>query len=154
VPVSDRYHKRAAAQFRQPERQHAANIREQPLPATNLMSTREVIEQYLDRLHRKDGWQDSFASDISFASFVSPMRRLNGREEVLHGARIFYGMIASFTTRDFIVEGDRACVTNHYELQPPGGKPFSSDVAEVYLVRDGKIKALEIYFDMTPYPRP
>jgi len=62
-------------------------------------------------------------------------------------------MILSLDVRSLVVEGDRACATTHYQLQPPAGLVFASDVAEVFVVQDGRISSLEIYFDPTPYPR-
>ena len=48
----------------------------------------------------------------------------------------------------------RACALARYELQAPGGSAFQSHVAELFEVRDGKIKLLEIYFDSAPFPKP
>ena len=51
------------------------------------------------------------------------------------------------------VDGEKACALTHYELQPPGGNAFSSDVAEIFTVRNGKIDSFDIYFDSTPFPK-
>ena len=40
-----------------------------------------------------------------------------------------------------------------YELQPPVGPAFGSDVAEVFAVHNGKIKSFDIYFDSSPFPK-
>jgi ketosteroid isomerase-like protein len=40
-----------------------------------------------------------------------------------------------------------------YELQPPVGPAFSSDVAEIFGVQDGKITSFEIYFDSAPFAK-
>ena len=117
------------------------------------MSTRETIEAYFDSLRRKDAWENYFADTLVFASFVSPPKRVEGRAAFLEATKGFYRMIASLDVRTLVVEGDRACATTRYQLQPPSGPPFRSDVAEVFVVQNGRIASLEIYFDPTPYPR-
>jgi ketosteroid isomerase-like protein len=117
------------------------------------MNTRETIEAYFSSLRRNDGWQNYFSDDLAFASFVSPVKHVNGRAAFLEATKGFYHMIASLDLRTLIVESDRACATTRYRLQPPSAPAFESDVAEVFIVRDGRIASLEIYFDPTPYPR-
>ena len=117
------------------------------------MTERETIEGYFRSLARKDGWERCLADDLAFTSRVSPMKQVSGRAAFLESTRGFYGMIASLEVRDVIVDGHRACVTTRYQLQPPAGPAFTSDVAELFEVRDGLIRSLEIYFDPTPFPR-
>ena len=93
------------------------------------------------------------ADDLVFTSFVNPATRVSGRPAFLEATRGFYGMIASLEVRDLLVDQDRACATTRYELQPPVGPAFTSDVAEMFAVRDGRICAFEIYFDSAPFPR-
>ena len=49
----------------------------------------------------------------------------------------------------------RVQVTNAqvYEVRGKDGGTFTSDVAEIFTVRDGKIDSLAIYFDTAPYAR-
>lgn len=56
--------------------------------------------------------------------------------------------------RDLLVDGPKGCALTRYELQPPGGAAFHSDVGEVFQGRDGKITSFEIYFDGSPFPKP
>jgi ketosteroid isomerase-like protein len=53
-----------------------------------------------------------------------------------------------------VSENDRVIALTHYRLQPPNGlMGFESDVAEAFVVRDGKIADFRIYFDSAPYPK-
>jgi ketosteroid isomerase-like protein len=117
------------------------------------MTTRDTIDGYFRALERKDGWESFLADDLAFTSFVSPTKQVGGRAAFLESTRGFYGMIESLEVRDMLVDGDRACVTTRYRLQPPAGPAFTSDVAELFAVRDGRIGSLEIYFDPAPFPR-
>jgi hypothetical protein len=38
-------------------------------------------------------------------------------------------------------------------LEPPGGPPFTSDVAEVFGARNGKIESFDVSFDASPFLR-
>jgi len=62
-------------------------------------------------------------------------------------------MINAMEVKDLIVEGYKACALTHYELQPPGGRAFASDVAEVFTVQEGRINSFDIYFDSSPFPK-
>jgi len=118
------------------------------------MDTEAAVRGYLTDLAQRSPWQEWFADDVAFVSFTSPVRRVNGKQAFLEATKRFYGGIRSVEVRDVLADGSRACALTHYELQPPGNAPsFTSDVAEIITVRNGKIASLEIYFDSAPFPR-
>ena len=116
------------------------------------MTTQTTLRGYFDALQQNDGWQDYLADDMVFTRFTIPLKTVNGRENYVQSTRGFYSMIVSVEVKELIVSGDKACVLTHYELQPPIGDAFTSDVAEIFTVRDGKIDSFSIYFDNTPFP--
>ena len=96
------------------------------------MTTRDAIQEYFDSLSRK--------------------RR--------YGQGGISGSDEAFLFHDQGTRGQRhrggwrkACVLTRYELELSGGPAFESHVAEVFEVRDGKIKSFEIYFDSAAFPR-
>jgi ketosteroid isomerase-like protein len=117
------------------------------------MTTKETIQQYFDRLARKSGWDESFAQDMGFTSHISPVKQVKGRDAYLESTKRFYSTIGSVQVRNLLVEGDRAVALTHYEIRPPNLPSFTTDVAEVFSVRAGKIQALDIYFDTAPFPK-
>ena len=117
------------------------------------MATAQLIRDYFAALGRKQGWEAFLADDLVFTSHASPGRQVSGKEAYLAATRRFFSLIAAVEIRDLIVDGAKACALTRYELQPPGGRPFQSDVAEVFVVRDGRIASLDIYFDSAPYPK-
>jgi ketosteroid isomerase-like protein len=118
------------------------------------MTTRETVERYFDHLARRKDWEASFADDVRFTSYTSPVKELQGKAGYLQATKRFYSMIRSVEVREVVTDGDRACARTHYTLQPPNGGPeFTSDVAEWFTVRDGAIASLEIYFDSAPFPK-
>jgi ketosteroid isomerase-like protein len=117
------------------------------------MTTRDIVETYFHRLKTKGSWQELLAEDLHFTRLTSPVRELSGRDAYLAGTGPFFAMIKSIEVRSLVVEGDHAAALTRYELQPPAGQAFRSDVSELFRVRGGRIQDLEICFDMTPYPR-
>jgi ketosteroid isomerase-like protein len=117
------------------------------------MTTRETLQAYFSALEQKGDWPSFLADDIAFTSLTSPVRQLGGRAAYLDGTRRFYSMITAMKVKELIVDGERACALTYYQLQPPSGPAFRSDVAEVFRVEAGKITSFDIYFDTAPYPR-
>ena len=117
------------------------------------MATRDVVEGYLGCLKQGKGWESFLADAMTFTSFTTPPRRVEGKAAYLEATRRFYSMVKAVEVKGVLVEGDEACALTHYELQPPHGAPFTSDVAEIFGVREGKIESFDIYFDSAPFPR-
>jgi len=117
------------------------------------MTTRETVQKYLDGVAQRSGWQDLLADSVTFTSCTSPVKQLAGKRAYVEATGRFYSMVASLLARDLFVDGERACGLTHYVLRTPGGASFTSEVAEIFTVRDGRIHALEIYFDTAPYPK-
>ena len=117
------------------------------------MSQRETIQEYFARLGRKQDWAPLLADDFVFTSFTSPVRQIRGRSDYVAGTRRFFSMITSVELRQLLIDGERLCALTRYQLQRPDGPSFSSDVAEIFSMKDGKIQSLDIYFDTAPYPK-
>jgi ketosteroid isomerase-like protein len=116
------------------------------------MNTRSTIEQYFDHLKTKSGWEAALADDMVFNSFTSPPKEVRGKAAYLESTKGFYGSIQSMEVRQLTVDGDRAAALTRYRLRGPTGD-FTSDVAEVFGVANGKINSFEIYFDTAPFPK-
>jgi ketosteroid isomerase-like protein len=117
------------------------------------MATRDAVEGYLRCVKQGKGWESFLADAMAFTSFTSPPRRVEGKAAYLEATRRFYSMVKAVEVKGVLVEGDKACALTRYELQPPQGAAFTSDVAEIFGVRDGKIESFDIYFDSAPFPR-
>src|SRR5256885_10585361 len=117
------------------------------------MSTKSLIECYLEAIKKKAEWSGFFRDDVTFTSHVMSVKRVEGRTPFLESTRRFYSMIAGLEVIGLIVEGDRACALTRYKLQVPQGPSFSTEVAEIFKVVDEKIASLDIYFDSSPFPK-
>jgi ketosteroid isomerase-like protein len=117
------------------------------------MTTRDTIRGYFSNLKQKEGWDSFLSEDMTFTSFTGSGKHVTGRAAYLESTKRFYSMITALEVRDLLVDGQKACALTRYELQPPVGPAFASDVAEVFEVRDGKITSFDIYFDSSPFPK-
>jgi hypothetical protein len=117
-------------------------------------ATRATIERYFQRLEARNGWESSFDDRIAFTSYTSPRKSVEGRDNYLQATKRFYSSIANATVREYIVDGERACVLTRYSVKPPTGAPaFESDVAEIFSVKGDRITSLGIYFDTAPFSK-
>jgi ketosteroid isomerase-like protein len=117
------------------------------------MTTRQIVEGYFAAVKAKHGWQSSFADDLVFNSFTSPVKTIDGKAAFLESTQRFYSSIDSFEVRDLLVDSDKACVLTRYQLRGPKGNIFQNDVAEVFTTKDNKINSFSIYFDSAPFPK-
>jgi len=117
------------------------------------MTAKSAVEGYFTALERKQDWPAYLSDGLVFTSFASPNKIVHGKAAYLEATKRFYGMIKRFEIRDLIADEDKVCALTRYELQPPVGPAFQSDVAEVFGVRDGKIQSFDIYFDSSPFPK-
>jgi hypothetical protein len=117
------------------------------------MSTRDIIQEYFERLRTGGDWAALLSEDVAFANLASPVKRVAGKAAFLEATRRFYGSVASLGVRDLVVEGERACALTKYRVAPPTRDEFESHVAEFFDVQNGRIAALSICFDTAPYPR-
>lgn len=116
------------------------------------MTTRQTIQNYFAALKDKGAWETHLSDNLVFTTHTTPGKRITGRDAFLESTRGFYGMIDSVEVRELIVDGAQACALARYTLRPPVGEAFTSDVAEVFTVDDGKIDTFSIYFDSAPFP--
>lgn len=117
------------------------------------MTTIDTVAAYFSHLQQNAGWDSFLADDMVFTSFAAPVKQVTGRAAYLEATKRFYSMIRRLDVRSVIVDGDQACALTRYEIQPPAGPAFETNVAEIFSVRDGKIASFDIYFDTAPFPK-
>lgn len=117
------------------------------------MTTKDIVLGYFRSLQDNGHWEEHLSESMTFTSFVNPIKRAAGRAVFLEATRRFYSMIKNVEVKKLVVEDLSACALTRYELQPPTGPAFECHVAEVFEVQDGKVSALDIYFDSSPFPK-
>lgn len=117
------------------------------------ITTKDTIHGYFDSLKQRREWESFLSEDVVFTSFTSPVKKVSGKTAFLDSTKRFYSMIISVEVKELLIEENKACALIRYELQPPTGSNFRSDVAEIFTVRNGKIDSFAIYFDSSPFPK-
>jgi ketosteroid isomerase-like protein len=60
-------------------------------------------------------------------------------------------LVKGLKVKEIVVEGETAFALVHYDLASPKGTPFSSDVAEFWKLKNGKLDSIAIYFDTAAF---
>ena len=117
------------------------------------MTTRDTIQAYVAALKEQKEWKSFLSDDVVFISYTNPIRKVTGKNRFLEATKRFYSSIVSVELKELLCDKERACALTHYELRPPDGNSFTSDVAEIFTVKDGRISSFAIYFDSAPFPK-
>ena len=111
-------------------------------------TTREIIQQYFDLISQKGDWQSLIADKMTFTSVG---KITYTKDAYIEATNRFLQVVTSLKINEFIVENDKACITVEYRLQSPTGNTSSCEVAEVLMVKDGKIYSSCIFFDTASF---
>jgi ketosteroid isomerase-like protein len=114
---------------------------------TSSTETRTLLEKYYDTLSKNEGWQSLLSEDVLLTGTV--MKESKGKDLFVHNN--FFRMIKSLNVRQMIVENENAFALVSYDLVSPKGTKFSSDVAEIWKVKNNKLASLAIYFDTAAF---
>lgn len=115
------------------------------------MTISETIRNFYDGLARKtDAWQQELADDVVFSD-ASGKLRAEGMQAFIQSFTPFLKSVERVQVKQLIVEEPYACAVVSYDYVSPKGAKLHQDDAEVWQVKNGKISALTIYFDITEY---
>jgi len=115
---------------------------------TDSTTTRTILQEYYDRISQKSDWQALIADKITFTSVG---KITYTKEAYVEATSRFLQLVTSLKINEFIVEDNKACITVEYSLKSPKGNTTSCEVAEVLMVRDGKIYSSCIFFDTASF---
>jgi ketosteroid isomerase-like protein len=112
-------------------------------------STKGLLEKYYDDLSSKRNWGSLLSDDFLFTGTVAKESR--GREPYVNNG--FFKRVRSLQVKEMITEGASGFAIINYDLVSPGGKPFSSDVAEFWKAKEGRLESVAIYFDTAAFSK-
>ncbi len=112
-------------------------------------TTRELLQKYYDKLARKEEWSSLLSEDFLLTGSIAQETR--GRDEYVKNS--FFKLVRGLKVREMIVEGESAFALVNYSLESPKGTAFSSDVAEFWKVKHGKLDSIAIYFDTAAFSK-
>jgi ketosteroid isomerase-like protein len=116
---------------------------------TSSAKTRTLLQKYYDSLSKNEGWQTLLSEDVLLTGTV--VQESKGKDAFVHNN--FFRMIKGLKVRQMIVENENAFALVRYDLVSPKGTSFSSDVAEIWRIKDNKLVSLTIYFDTAAFAK-
>lgn len=115
------------------------------------METRELVQRFYESLAGKDaGWHELLSDDVTFSD-ASGKLQAHGRDAFIQSFTSFLRGVEKVQVLQMIVEGVDATAVVSYDYVNRRGEKLHQDDAEVWTVRDGAIRSLEIYFDITEF---
>ena len=114
---------------------------------TKSSETKELLKKYYDGLSSGGDWHSMLSEEISLTGTIA--KGTKGKELFVNNN--FFKMVKGLMVKEMIVENENACCLISYDLMSPYGKRFSSDVAEIWKVKEGKLESLAIYFDTAAF---
>jgi ketosteroid isomerase-like protein len=113
--------------------------------ATTASSAREIVERYHEAWARQDF--DTARSLLhDDLSFHGPIDTFSNADDYIAALQRLAQIVQGAEPRATVAEGDDVVVL--FDLLTAKGR---SPVAEWYRVRDGKIVAVDVYFDARPF---
>jgi ketosteroid isomerase-like protein len=117
------------------------------------MNVREVIDRYYASVNagQWDSWLELFDDLIVMDE------QLGGHVEGRETLRALVGglerVYSSFQNvpRHIVIDGNQACVVSHISAVSAGGEPIEADVANYFLIQEGRITYLSNFHDSRPF---
>jgi len=116
---------------------------------THPAETRTLLQKYYDGLSKNEVWQSLLPEDVLLTGTV--VKESKGKGQFVHNN--FFRMIKGLKVKQMIVENENAFALVSYDLVSPKGTSFSSDVAEIWRIKENKLVSLAIYFDTAAFAK-
>lgn len=116
---------------------------------TSSTETRTLLKNYYNGLSKNEHWQSLLSDDVLLTGTV--VKESKGKDLFVHNN--FFRMIKGLEVRQMIVENEHAFALVSYDLVSPKGTNFSSDVAEIWRIKDNKLVSLTICFDTAAFAK-
>lgn len=90
-------------------------------------------------------------ADDAIFSDASKTLIAKGKDEIEKSFITFLKGIQEVKIKQLIIQNEHACAIVSYDYSNPQGEKMSQDDAEVFMIQDGKIAQMTLYFDLTAY---
>ena len=111
--------------------------------------TVDILNKYYKGLYSRGDWHSMLSDDILLTGTIAKESR--GKEAFVNNN--FFKMVKGLKVKQMIIENGNACAIVSYDLMSPKGKSVSSEVAEIWKVKAGKLSSLAIDFDTAAFQR-
>ena len=108
---------------------------------------REIVERYHEAWKRHD-FEAARAELHHDLSFRGPFDTFERADDFVTAIRGLSAIVDDVQVRKVFVDGDDVCLLYDMVTSTPAG---TQPIAEWYRVREGKIAAIQVYFDSQPF---
>ena len=112
-------------------------------------ATRRLLASYYEALGKQGDWSGKLSDGFQLSGTVTNETRARDAN-VSNG---FIKMAQGLHVRQLIAEGAKGFALARYDLTSPRGVRFTSDVAEFWTVKDGRLDSVSIYFDTAAFSK-
>ena len=112
-------------------------------------TTKEILKKYYEGLSSKGDWHSMLSQEILLTGTIA--KETKGKEFFVNNN--FFKMVEALKVKQMIIENENACALVNYDLMSPKGKSLTSDVAEIWKVKDDKLVYLAIFFDTAAFQK-
>ena len=114
----------------------------------NQATTRQLLETYYKGFAEKANWESVIADDFEYVGCdMNNIKPVIGKQAYIEIIKRFSQRFETMKVKQMIVEGDRASVIGNYDFQFPNGLKINGNVSENWVVKNGKLQSLTLYFD-------
>ena len=117
--------------------------------AANSSEIRDLLQKYYDGVAKGSGWGHLLSENFLLTGTVAKESR--GRDAYVNNN--FFKMVKGLEVKELMTEGERGFAVARYDLVSPKGNAFTSEVAEFWKMKDGKLGSVAIYFDTAAFER-
>ncbi len=113
------------------------------------MTTKELLDFYYKGFTEKStSWESVIADDFQYiGGDMTNTEPIVGKQAYIDVIKRFGRAFEKMRVEEMIILGDKACVIGNYDFKFPNGKEINGNVAEIWTIKNGKLKSLRIYFD-------
>jgi ketosteroid isomerase-like protein len=120
------------------------NVEVRAMPAQD---AKEIVGRYHEAWKRHD-FEAARAELHDDLSFQGPFDTFERADDYINAVRGLAAIVTDVILRKTFVDGDDVCLLYDMVTNTPAG---TQPIAEWYRVRDGKIGAIQVYFDSRPF---
>jgi ketosteroid isomerase-like protein len=111
-------------------------------------TTRQLLETYYKGFAEKADWPTVIADDFEYVGGgMDNIKPVVGKQAYIQIIERFSERFETMRVKQMIVEGDKASVIANYDFQFPNGVKINGNVSENWIVKNGKLQSLTLYFD-------
>jgi len=112
------------------------------------MTTKEILDFYYKGFAEKANWESAIADDFEYISGdMTNSNPIFGKQAYIEIIKRFSRIFETMIVQEMIIQGETACVIGNYNFKFPNGQKINGNVSENWIIKNGKLQSLRIYFD-------